>query len=354
MVELFKVKNKTKRRTKIICTIGPASSKESVLKTLIAEGMDFARFNFSHGEFAEFKQWSRIIRKHAKKSGRKVEIIQDLQGPRVRIGKLKHEGRHIAVGETVHLVFDEKATLRRGEIMIQSEVELNLKRGDKILMDKGLIELEIKKIEMPRVICKALTSGMIFSGKGVNLPNSDSKSPFTKKDLEDLQHGLDLNVDWVALSFVETKEDVLSLREKLGGKDIKIISKIERPQAIRNYAEILDVSDAVMIARGDLGIEIPFWKLPVIQKRAIRRAINTGKPSIVATDMLASMTLARRPTRAEVLDIANAVLDGASAVMLSEETAVGRFPVDALIAMRKVVEEAEAFRTSHELGSLLE
>lgn len=345
-------KNLPERKTKIICTIGPATAKESDIKKLINEGMDFARFNFSHGSFEEFKKWAEIIRKLAKKAGRKVEIIQDLQGPRIRIGKLGHEGRHIDAGSTVHLVFDEKSE-HRNDILIQKDIQFTLKKGDKILMDKGLIELEVRKIEGIRVTCRALTGGLIFSGKGVNLPNTKSDECLTSKDIEDIKHGSEIGVEWVAMSFVEEKKDILELKEKIGDKT-KIIAKIERPQAIHNYEEILDVSDAVMIARGDLGIEIPFWKLPVIQKRAIRRAVNAGKPSIVATDMLASMTLSRRPTRAEVLDVANAVLDGAAAVMLSDETAVGKYPIDALIAMRKTVEETERFAHMHSLKSLLE
>lgn len=345
-------KNLPSRKTKIICTIGPSTSKESDIKKLIDEGMDYARFNFSHGSFEEFAKWTQIIRKLAKKTGRKVEIIQDLQGPRIRIGKLDHEGRHINAGSTVHLVFDEKNE-HRNDILIRKDIQFTLKKGDKILMDKGLIELEVRKIEGTRVTCRALTGGLIFSGKGVNLPNTKSDACITAKDIEDIKHGLQIGVDWVAMSFVEEKKDILELKEEIGDKT-KIIAKIERPQAIHNYEEILDVSDAVMIARGDLGIEIPFWKLPVIQKRAIRRAVNAGKPSIVATDMLASMTLSRRPTRAEVLDVANAVLDGAAAVMLSDETAVGKYPIDALIAMRRTVEETERFAHMHALKSLLE
>ena len=265
---------------------------------------------------------------------------------------MEHEGRHIDAGSTVHLVFEEKGE-HRGDILIQKDVDFTLKRGDKILMDKGLIELEVRKVEGMRVTCRALTGGLIFSGKGINLPNTESDECLTEKDLEDLEHGLQIGVEWVALSFVEGKEDIFELKKKINDKT-KIIAKIERPQAIKNYEEILNASDAIMVARGDLGIEIPFWKLPVIQKRAIRRAINAGKPSIVATDMLASMTISRRPTRAEILDVANAVLDGAAAVMLSDETAVGKYPIDALIAMRKTVEETEHFAHGQSLKSLLE
>lgn len=344
-------KNLPPRKTKIICTIGPSTSRESDIKKLIDEGMDYARFNFSHGNFEEFRSWAQIIRKLAKRAGRKVEIIQDLQGPRIRIGKIDHEGRHIDAGSTVHLVFGDKSDHHK-DILIQNDVTFSLKRGGKILMDKGLIELEVKKVEGDRVTCKALTGGIIFSGKGVNLPSSPTHECLTSKDIEDIKHGLEIGVDWVALSFVEEKKDIDELREKVGDK-AKIIAKIERPHAIHDFEEILHASDAIMIARGDLGIEIPFWKLPVIQKRAIRRAINAGKPSIVATDMMASMTVAQRPTRAEVLDVANAVLDGAAAVMLSDETAVGKYPIDALISMRKIIEETELFAHGQALKSLL-
>lgn len=340
------------RKTKIICTIGPSCSNESQIRKLIDEGMDFARFNFSHGSIDEFRAWAKIIKNLSKKTGRKVEIIQDLQGPRVRIGKLAHEGKQVDVGQKLTLVFGESEHFKANEIPIQSDIELNIKKGDQILMDNGLVELEVKKVEKDRVTCQVLTRGVLFSRKGVNFPNSDTKAPFTPKDLEDLEAGLQMGVDWVALSFVEGPEDIISLREKVGQR-AKIMAKIERPQAIKNYEEILDVVDAVMVARGDLGIEIPFWKLPVIQKRAIRRAINAGKPSIVATDMMASMVLSQRPTRAEILDVANAVMDGASAVMLSNETAVGKYPIETVRAMRKIVEEAEHFANGQALKSLL-
>lgn len=341
-----------KRKTKIVCTIGPACSSDKALRAMIREGMDYARFNFSHGNIDEFKKWASAIRKFSKLEKRKVEIIQDLQGPRVRIGKLKHEGTQVKVGEKLVLAFNATAPGKRNEIPIQSDISLNVKKGDKILMDNGLIELEVKKVEFPNIYCVAQTSGVLFSRKGLNFPNSDTKEPLTEKDLRDLEAGLAMGVDWIALSFVEDRDDIEKLRELVGDR-AKILAKIERPQAIKNYGRILEVVDAVMIARGDLGIEIPFWKLPSIQKRAIRRARNAGKPSIVATDMMASMVVAQRPTRAEILDVANAVIDGASAVMLSNETAVGKYPIDTLVCMRKIVEEAEDFRASHELESLL-
>jgi len=352
MISFLKNKTTHKRKTKIICTIGPACSSEKMIRRLVKEGMDFARFNFSHGSIEEFAQWTKIIRRAAKSEKRKVEIIQDLQGPRVRIGKLKREGAQIKIGEKVTLIFNGVATHRHNEVPIQSDIELDVKKGDQILMDNGLIELEVKKVDFPNIVCTALTSGMLFSRKGLNFPNSDAKEPLTGKDLRDLEAGLKMGVDWIALSFVEDRDDIEKLREIVGDR-AKILAKIERPQAIENFSHILEVVDAVMIARGDLGIEIPFWKLPSLQKRAIKRAKSAGKPSIVATDMMASMVVAQRPTRAEILDVANAVIDGASAVMLSNETAVGKHPVETLICMRRIVEEAENFKASHELESLL-
>jgi pyruvate kinase len=351
MISLLTKNKLVQRKTKIICTIGPSSKTETIIKKMILEGMDIARFNFSHGHLEEFRRWAKIIRKLSRRLKRKVEIIQDLQGPRIRIGKLSTEGRHINVGSKVTLVFGDNE-LGRGEIPVKSDVEINLKKGDKILMDKGLIELEVRRSEKDKTICKALTSGVVFSGKGINIPSIQTNEAFTKKDLEDLEEGLRMGVDYIALSFVEEAQDIKNLREIVKDR-AKIIAKIERPQAIQNYEEILEVSDAVMIARGDLGIEIPFWKLPIIQKRAIRRAVNANKPSIVATDMLASMAITKRPTRAEILDVANAVIDGASAVMLSDETAVGKHPLCSVEVMRKIVEEAEGFVDGQRLKSLL-
>lgn len=352
MISLLKRKKTAPRKTKIICTIGPSSKTETTIKKMIMGGMDIARFNFSHGTFEEFQRWAKIIRKLSKRLNKKVEIIQDLQGPRIRIGKLSTEGRQINVGSKVTLVF-RGGDVGRGEIPIQSDIEIKLKKGDLVLMDKGSIELVVVRCDDDKAVCKAMTSGVIFSGKGVNIPSIQTDEAFTKKDIEDLENGLKIGVDWVALSFVEEAKDMENLRELVKGR-AKIIAKIERPQAIKNYEEILEASDAVMIARGDLGIEIPYYKLPIIQKRSIRRAINAGKPSIVATDMMASMAISSRPTRAEILDVANAVMDGASAVMLSDETAVGKHPLCSVEVMRKIVEEAESFSNSQKLSSLLD
>jgi pyruvate kinase len=349
MINIF-TKNNQPRKTKIVATIGPATGTEKILKRMIEEGMDVARFNFSHGSKEEFAVWAKIIRKLAKKMKKKVAILQDLQGPRIRVGKLSHEGHHIDSGHEVTLNFG--SDLHRNDIPVKTDLEVPLKKDHTILIDSGLIELKVKKIEGSRAICKVIVGGALHSGKGLNFPDTLTKESFTTKDEDDLAFGQEIGVDYVGLSFVESAKDVEYLRSKIS-ENTKIISKIERPQAIYNFKEILDASDAIMVARGDLGVEIPIEKLPFLQKRIIRRCKTAHKPVIVATDMMASMVSSPRPTRAEVLDISNAVLDGASAVMLSNETAVGKFPLQTITMMRKIVEETENFSASQELKSLL-
>ncbi len=350
MINLFSKPKSAERQTKIIATIGPATSSESVLKKMILEGMNIARFNFSHGNKEEFAAWAKIIRKLSKKLKKEVWILQDLQGPRIRVGKLKHEGHHIDSGHEVTLNFGDDQ--HRNDIPINTDLEVNFKKDDTVLIDSGLIELKVKKIDGKRILCKVVVGGALHSGKGLNFPDTPTAEAFTQKDAEDLAFGQQIKVDMVGLSFVESAADVRSIREKISA-ETKIVSKIERPQAVRNFSEILEASDAIMVARGDLGVEIPMEKLPFLQKRIIRRCRTAQKFVIVATDMMASMVSSPRPTRAEVLDIANAVLDGTDAVMLSNETAVGKYPLQTLITMRKVVEETEKFKKDQELSSLL-
>lgn len=350
MINIFTQNNHPERRTKIVVTIGPATCSEPILKKLIEEGMDVARFNFSHGEKEEFAAWGKIIRRLSKRLKKDVSILQDLQGPRIRVGKIAHEGHHIDSGHEVTLNFGDE--FHRNDIPIKTDLQVSLKKDHTILIDSGLVELKVKKVEGPRIICKVIVGGALNSGKGLNFPDTPTQDAFTSKDEIDLAFGQEIGVDYVGLSFVEEGKDVTELREKIS-PETKIISKIERPQAIHNFSEILEASDAIMVARGDLGVEIPIEKLPFLQKRIIRRCVTAHKPVIVATDMMASMVSSPKPTRAEVLDVANAVLDGASAVMLSNETAVGKYPVQTLILMRKIVEETERFHASQELKNLL-
>jgi len=350
MINIFSKKANPLRKTKIIATIGPATKTESVLKKMILEGMDIARFNFSHGTKEEFALWAKIIRRLSKKMKKDVAIIQDLQGPRIRVGRLKHEGHHIDSGHDVTLNFGPE--IHRNDIPIKADFEVMLRKDDTILIDSGLLELKVKKVIGERIVCRVIVGGALNSGKGLNFPDTNTKDTFTAKDEEDLAFGQEIGVDYVGLSFVEEAKDIVELRKKISNST-RIISKIERPQAIHNFAQILEVSDAIMVARGDLGVEIPIEKLPFLQKRIIRKCRAAQKPVIVATDMMASMVTSPRPTRAEVLDVANAVLDGATAVMLSNETAVGKYPLQTVKMMRKIVEETEGFHASQELKSLL-
>lgn len=350
MINIFAKNTHSPRRTKIVATIGPATGSQTVLKKIIQEGLDIARFNFSHGKNEEFIAWAKIIRKIAKRERKNIAIIQDLQGPRIRIGHVHHEGHHVDSGHEVTLNFGDEP--HRNDIPVQTDLDVNLKKDHTILVDSGIIELKVKKIIGQRVVCKVIVGGALHSGKGLNFPDSPTTESFTAKDEQDLAVGQEIGVDYVGLSFVETGEDVINLRKKIS-TNTKIISKIERPQAIHNFHDILEQSDAIMVARGDLGVEIPIEKLPFLQKRIIRRCRTAHKPVIVATDMMASMVASPRPTRAEVLDVANAVLDGASAVMLSNETAIGKFPIQTVRLMRKIVEETEGFQDSQALKSLL-
>ncbi len=342
------------RKTKIVATIGPATKTERDIKNLINEGMDIARFNFSHGNYEEYARWVKLIRRQSKKAKRKVEILGDLQGPRFRVGELPKAGRHLLPKRKVVISFQQKDKYARNEIAI-SGVEgesISLKKGDPIMLDNGTIELRVKKIIDGGVVCDVVTGGIIFSNKGVNLPTITLSDSFTPKDEKDLQFILDQKIDYVGLSFVSCDQDVAEIKKHVDGK-AKLIAKIERPQAVEDFEDILDASDGIMVARGDLGIEIPIQKVPLIQKRIIRRCKTSGKPVITATQMLASMAYQPRPTRAEVSDVANAVLDGTSAVMLSDETAMGKYPIETVRMMRQIVEEAEHFSDQMSLKSLL-
>ncbi len=353
-MSILKRVNLKDRKTKIVVTIGPATKTERDIKNLIAEGMDIARFNFSHGNYEEYARWVKFIRRQAKKAKRNVEILGDLQGPRFRVGELPKAGRHLLPKRKVVVSFEKKSKYARNEICI-SGVEgesINLKKGDPIMLDNGTIELRVKKVSSNSVVCDVVTGGVIYSNKGVNLPTIELKDSFTEKDSKDLEFILEQKIDYVGLSFVSCDQDVAEIKKHADGR-AKLIAKIERRQAVEDFEDILEASDGIMVARGDLGIEIPIQKVPFIQKRIIRRCKTSGKPVITATQMLASMAYQPRPTRAEVSDVANAVIDGTSAVMLSDETAMGKYPVETVKMMRQIVEEAEDFSDQMNLKSLL-
>ncbi len=331
-----------KKRTKIVATLGPASSDFSVLEKMVKSGLDVVRINMSHGTHEEHRKKIELVRKLERKTGIPIPVLMDLCGPKIRIGKLSKEPLFLHRGDTVVLTTGKPTN---GKITVNyPNLHKEVKRGEVILLADGAFRLKVRDIKERDIICEVLVGGPLTSHKGVNLPHSKLSVPaLTDKDREDVLFGIKSNVDFIALSFVRKAEDVLELKEFLRerGKTIPIIAKIEKPEAVKNIDEILDAADGIMVARGDLGVELPVEKVPVIQKQLIRKANEKGKPVITATQMLKTMVDLPVPTRAEVTDIANAVLDGTDALMLSEETAVGKYPVKVIKTMAKVAAEAE-------------
>ena len=338
----------TARKAKIVCTIGPASSSEAVLRDLMRAGMDVARLNFSHGTHEEHARTIERLRRVAEREGRSICILQDLQGPKIRTGRLKYRtpiaiktGAKVAI--TPRDIAGTAALLSTTFKTLAKEVE----PGSRVLLSDGLIELRVTAVRGDDVECEVVNGGLLGEHKGINLPGAVVSVPsLTEKDEKDLEFGLKHAVDMVAVSFVRTADDVRLVKRlvRLHNSDAWVIAKLEKPQAIepKNLEEILDVADGVMVARGDLGVEMPAEKVPIIQKRVIRRAADWRKPVITATQMLESMVENPRPTRAEASDVANAVLDGTDAVMLSAETASGKYPREAVAIMAKIVLEAES------------
>ncbi len=325
------------QRTKIVATLGPASDNLYTLERMLQAGMDLARLNFSHGSYEHFSQIIKNLRLAAKKTGKNIAILQDLQGPKIRIGKLPNEGFKIEKGRKIVLSISPKKT----EVEIQyKNLPKEVKKGDILLIDDGLIELQVISTTDKTITARALNKGIIKSNKGINVPNCKlSTISLTKKDLNDLKFGIKENVDYVALSFVKSKEDILNLRkkiEKLTTNGPKIIAKIERKEAIENLREIIEASDGIMVARGDLGLEVPAEMVPIYQKEIIHLCNEQAKPVIVATHVLQSMIESPRPTRAEISDAANAIFDRADAFMLSNETAVGKYPLKAVRTLANV------------------
>jgi pyruvate kinase len=326
------------RKTKIICTLGPASQSVKILAEMVEAGMNVARLNFSHGDHENHAALMKNIRQVTRKLNTTVTIIQDLHGPKIRVLEMK-QPLNVKVGQTVVIGQDFKLDL---------DVMESIRPKQKILIEDGLIELEVKRIAKGKIYCVALSPGRIQSYKGVNLPRTKLKIPILgTKDIEDLKFGLKNDVDYVALSFVRNSQDVIKLRrliERYNPKNLalpKIIAKIEKPEAVKNFDGILKESDAIMVARGDLGVEMPESQVPIIQKTIIQKCLKAAKPVIVATQMLDSMIRNPRPTRAEVSDVANAVIDQTDCVMLSGESAFGKFPIRAVSEMAKIVETTE-------------
>jgi pyruvate kinase len=335
------------RRTKIVCTLGPASSDETTIRRLIAAGMDVARMNFSHGSHEDHADRVQTVREAAKAEGRMVTILQDLQGPKIRVGEVRGDCVMLEKGDEVTVTTDSAEESTADHIFIDYDsLSRDARQGERILIDDGLLELKVTDTGDSALTTTVVEGGPLRSRKGVNLPDiQTSTPPMTEKDLKDLEVGLKLDVDVVALSFVQERSDVEALVHRIdqAGKETSVIAKIEKPQAVRNIDDILEVVDGIMVARGDLGIEMPMEEVPGTQKRLTRSSMAAAEPVITATQMLESMVENPRPTRAEASDVANAVLDGSDAVMLSAETAVGDNPVRVVEAMDQIIRQAEDY-----------
>jgi pyruvate kinase len=332
----------TPRRTKIVATIGPASASPEVLRELVVSGMNAARLNLSHGTHDDHAARAELIREAQKEAGRPIAIIGDLQGPKIRVGDLDSP-MALERGSEIVVVADGKT--RNGELPVAPAVIGDvLHPGHEVLIDDGLVRLRVEEVEAGRARCGVLVGGLVSSHKGVNLPGVPIPIPsLTRKDIEDLEFALELGVDYIALSFVRSAADVHDLKALIeqSGSHAHVIAKIEKAEAIDALEAILAETDAVMVARGDLGVEIGPAMVPLLQKRIILRSLERGKPVITATQMLESMVHHPEPTRAEASDVANAILDGTSAVMLSGETAVGEYPIEAVSLMDRIARAVE-------------
>jgi pyruvate kinase len=336
--------NITYNKTKIVATVGPASNTKEMLRNLIAGGVDVFRLNFSHGTHDSHRPVIQAIKELREELGTYVSILQDLQGPKIRVEEVENNGVEIKEGEIITITTEKVlGTSKRVSTSYQA-LPNDVSVGDMILIDDGKLELKVTSTNGKEVEAVVVYGGILKSRKGINLPNTNVSAPsLTEKDHADLLFGLEQDVDWVALSFVRTQEDILQLRQIIddSGKKVSIVAKIEKPQAITNIDGIIEATDAIMVARGDLGVEILMEDVPVIQKMLVRKCNEAAKPVIVATQMLESMIENPRPTRAETNDVANAVMDGADAVMLSAESASGKYPMLAVQSMARIIKSIE-------------
>jgi len=334
------------RRAKIVATLGPASSDQETFRQLVRAGLDVARLNFSHGSHAQKTELIAMVRKIAREENKPICILADLQGPKIRTGVLvDHKPVLLVAGKTLTITPEQiEGTAERVSTVFTTLAE-NLKPGDQVLLSDGLIELRVIEMKGADVVTEIINGGMLGEKKGINLPGVAIKVPaLTEKDEEDLEFALKAGADTVAVSFVQTADDVRYVKSRIAalGYDAWVIAKLEKPQAIDHLDSILEAADAIMVARGDLGVEVPPEKVPAIQKHIIRRANEYLKPVITATQMLESMIENPRPTRAEASDVANAIYDGTDAVMLSAESAAGKYPVESVAMMNKIVIETES------------
>ena len=332
------------RRTKIVCTLGPAVASEDAILRLVEDGMDVARLNFSHGDHADHEQNYNWVRSATDSTGRAVGILADLQGPKIRLGRFENGSEIWANGETVRITVDDVQGTHDRVSTTYKNLAQDAKPGDRLLIDDGKVAVVCEKVEGNDVICRVTEGGPVSNNKGVSLPGMDISVPaLSEKDIADLRFALKLGVDFIALSFVRSPADIDLVHAIMDeeGRRVPVIAKLEKPEAVDALESIILAFDAVMVARGDLGVEVPLEQVPLVQKRAVQIARENAKPVIVATQMLDSMIENSRPTRAEASDVANAVLDGADAVMLSGETSVGVDPHNVVRTMARIVQRAE-------------
>ncbi len=334
------------KRTKIVCTLGPTTNTEEKVRELIENGMDAARINFSHGDYDSRTVLINIVKKVRQELNVPIPLILDTKGPEIRIKKFKDNKKiYLESGSRFILTTREVEGNESMVSVTYQNLPLELEKGSRVLLDDGLVELKVKSIEDTDIECEVINGGFLSSNKGVNIPDVYIHLPIlTQRDIEDLKFGIKMGFDYVAASFIRSAEDVLKIRrvlEENGGKDISIISKIENREGVKNIDDILAVSDGIMVARGDLGVEIPIDEVPLVQKELIKKANDACKPVITATQMLESMVSNPRPTRAEASDVANAIFDGSDAIMLSGETAQGNYPAEAVEIMAKIAETTE-------------
>lgn len=340
--------------TKIIATLGPACSNKETLRQMLLDGVNVCRLNFSHSSHADHLEVIKVIRELNSELGDTVAILADLQGPKLRIGEVENNGVELKDGSIIEFVNEKIVGNAQRVYMSYQQLAQDVVPGEIILIDDGKLKLEVVSTDKKSTVkLKVLNGGILSSKKGVNLPDTKVSLPsLTEKDIEDAKFALEQDVDWIALSFVRCKQDIDDLRDliKASGQETKIIAKIEKPEALEEIDSILEVTDAIMIARGDLGVETPFEMVPVVQKQLVHKSILKGKPVVVATQMMESMISNFRPTRAEATDVANAVLDGADAVMLSGETSVGKYPMEVIRSMKQVLHSTEksSFALDHE------
>ena len=332
------------KNTKIICTIGPASQNPETIKKLIHAGMNVARLNFSHGSYEEQANKFHMIQDVSGELGIPVAILQDTKGPEIRLRDFSNGKEELKAGQKFTLTTEEIVGTNEKVSITYKQLPNDVEVGMAILLDDGLIELKVDKVTATDIECTVINGGFVSNKKGVNVPGAELSMPFISDvDREDILFGIKMGFDFLACSFVRSKADILEVRKILDENNAKtkVIAKIENMQGIRNLSEILEVSDGIMVARGDMGVEIPLEEVPVIQKKMIKKAIATGKQVITATQMLESMTKNPRPTRAETTDVANAIYDGTTAIMLSGETASGQYPVEAVETMTKIAQRTE-------------